>query len=613
MSSWPARALAALLLAWLPLVAAASVLRPAQAEVQDARGQWVRLALPLSSRALEPAPARLRAVMTFTLDATVAQAAEQPMAVYLPHLYDGGRVVLNGVTIAALAESDAQQHVRWRQPLLVSVPAGLLRAGDNRLELDVPVPPEQAAAYIARPAIGPWEVLRPLAQRRAFWVQGLVQVTLLTSLLFAAGMLLLWALRRSEVLYGLYGLACLFWGLRTLTFLVDAVPAAWWPAWRVFHHFTAIGSASAVALFSLRLADVHRPRLERGLMALTLLLPLLALLPLPQAERWLGQASGLFSIVGLGGLAIGAAVWAAWRQRSLPAYSVLAAWGLLLLASAHDYLMYWHADWLHRWLPAWTEEGHLLLRHAVGVLLLTFGVILLQRFVRTLDGLEQLNRTLEDRVAAREAQLQRSYAQLAELERERATVAERQRLMRELHDGLGSQLFVALSRGQRGALAPAEMVDTLKACVADLRLALEALAPGDGDFATAWGDFRFRWSSQLDAAGVAVRWDTQGLEQPLKLPAHTSLQLLRIAQEALTNALRHARARQVQVRLRVGDDMLVLEVEDDGIGLPEQARRDSRGLQNMRARAGQLGAALELESAPGRTLLRLRWPRGRAA
>lgn len=606
MRAW--RTLVLALLGWLALTAGATVVRPVQAEVQDASGRWVSRDLPLSSSDLEPPPARLRARIAFGTD-ELDGLGNQPLAIYLPHIYDGGRLVLNGRLLAAWPESDAQQHVRWRSPQLVTVPADWLRRADNLLELDVPVPAEQAAAYVARPAIGPWAQLQPLAQRRAFWVQGVVQVTLVTSLLFAAGMLLLWALRRSEVLYGLYGLACLFWGLRTLTFLVDVVPVSWWPAWRVFHHFTAIGSASAVALFSLRLAGIERPWLQRALIAAPLLLPWLALWPQPQTERWLGPLAGLVSIVGIGGVALGSAVLAAWRQRSLPAYSVLGAWVVLLLASAHDYLMYWHASWLHRWLPAWTEQGHLLLRHAVGVLLLTFGVILLQRIVRTLDGLELLNRTLEQRVAEREAQLRHSYAELAERDRERATVAERQRLMRELHDGLGSQLFVALSRGQRGALSPAEMVDTLRACVADLRLALDALAPGDGDFAAVWSDFRYRWSAQLAAASVAVRWESQGLEQALKLPAQSSLQLLRIAQEALTNVLRHARAHQVRVRLAVDAAALELEVEDDGVGLPAGATGAGHGLQNMRARAQQLGATLALESAAGRTRVHLRWPR----
>lgn len=596
----------ALLCGLTPATLLADIVRPAQALLQTGTDTPPVLAsLPASSKWLTPVPPRLRANIGFDLGHAVAAEAAGQQAVYLPHVYDGGRVWLNGVLIAAIPESDARQKIRWRQPHLIPLPAGLLRAQGNRLDIDVPVPSAKVAAYIARPGIGPLEELAPQARWRAFWMQGAAQVTLVTSLLFSFGMLLIWLMRRSEVLYGLFGLACLFWGLRTLTFLIDVVPTDYWLAWRAFHHLTAVGSATTVALFSLRLAGMVRPWLERSMVGLTALTPLAMLIPGEQTDTLVGQISGLISLFGIGGVAVGAAVMAAWRQRSLPAWVVLDAYGLLLLAGLHDYLMYWYATELNAHFPTWVEHSPLLLRYAVSVLLLTFAAILLHRFVTTLDKLEDLNRTLEDRVAERESQLQRNYLRLSLMERERATIEERQRIMRDMHDGLGSQLFVALSRIQRGALSPGEMVDTLKACVADMRLALEALAPTDGDFITAFGDFRYRWTSQLTAAGLNSNWQLRDSGQPLAPSPHVSLQLLRLLQEALTNVLKHARASQVMVRVHIAHPVLHLEVEDNGMGMPPDRQHEGQGLKNMRVRAQRLGAELEIESAPGRTVVRV--------
>jgi hypothetical protein len=68
------------------------------------------------------------------------------------------------------------------------------------------------------------------------------------------------------------------------------------------------------------------------------------------------------------------------------------------------------------------------------------------RFIGALAGLETANRTLEARVLERERQIAASYERIASLQREQAATDERQRIMRDLHDGLGSQLFTSLSR-----------------------------------------------------------------------------------------------------------------------------------------------------------------------
>jgi signal transduction histidine kinase len=79
-------------------------------------------------------------------------------------------------------------------------------------------------------------------------------------------------------------------------------------------------------------------------------------------------------------------------------------------------------------------------------------------------------------------------------------------------------------------------------------------------------------------------------------------EILRIAQEALQNALKHARATHVAVKLGTDDDQLVLEVEDDGVGFdPDAAAARSRrlGLTSMEERARRIGGTLEIRSAPG--------------
>lgn len=582
--------------------ARAELLQPERGLLQVGDAAPVAQTLPMRWMDKNIGVARLVLRVDF---AATQEQAESARALYLLYFFDGGRISLNGTRLATIPESDAQQFVRWRQPHLLSLPPGAVREGQNRLELDVPAPRRGAAVYLPRPMLGPLAELASRADTRRFWVDDLTQITVAVCLLVSAAVLLLWVMRPREVLYGLFGLATLIWGLRTLGFLVDTVPVGYWPAWRAFHHLTASGSAAALAMLSLRFAGMVKPRLEYALIGWALLAPLLVLASGGELDARVGQIWGIAGL-GIGCLALGGAIIAVVRQRSVPAWAVLVAYVLIILAGLHDYLMFWHAPLMIEAFPGWAEHAILLLRYAVNVLLLTIAVTLIHRFVATLDQLEEVNQTLERRVAEREAQLAGNFQRLRLLEREHATVEERRRIMEDMHDGLGSRLFTALARNEYEELHRDEIGEILRSCVSEMRLALEALAPDDDDFAAAFGNFRFRWEAQLVGAGIRSTWRIDGEDKPLLLGPRISLQLLRIIQEALTNVLKHANARQVHVRLTREAGVICLEVEDDGCGLPAVALGGGRGLLNLRSRARRLGGQLEFLSQPGQTRIRLR-------
>jgi signal transduction histidine kinase len=97
------------------------------------------------------------------------------------------------------------------------------------------------------------------------------------------------------------------------------------------------------------------------------------------------------------------------------------------------------------------------------------------------------------------------------------------------------------------------------------------------------------------------------------LPAGVDLAAFRIAQEALTNVVRHAQATRVTVRVRRTDDELEVQVDDDGRGVPRGTRGDEgdagRGIAGMRERALALGGTLEAGPRPGRGFrVRARFP-----
>jgi signal transduction histidine kinase len=210
------------------------------------------------------------------------------------------------------------------------------------------------------------------------------------------------------------------------------------------------------------------------------------------------------------------------------------------------------------------------------------------------------------------ADLQRSRERLVTTREE-----ERLRLRRDLHDGLGSQLAALhlradtlrtmIARDPAAAEAVVvELRDEIHAAIADIRRLVYELRPPALDELGLSGAMRSLAAQYTSAAdGLRVMIDAP---EPLPpLPAAVEVAAYRIAQEALTNVARHARARTCMIRLTLAEE-LRLEIKDDGIGLPAQPHVGV-GLRSMRERAGELGGTCAAETAlDGGTQVLVRLP-----
>jgi signal transduction histidine kinase len=535
-----------------------------------------------------------------------AEAAQGFWMLYVPYFYGGGRIWLNGEAVAAVTENSPLLRVRWERPLLLPLPTAALRPAGNVLLVRAVAAHQMGATLLPRLALGPQAALQPRFDLRLFFVRTVPVVTVVAGAVVGLLVLLIWWRRRDEQLYGLFGLAALLWALRTTTFVFDTMPAALWDAWRLVYFVSTGGFVIVMALFTLELAGWSRAAVTRTLLGYWALGPVAYLLGGEDfASRW--WVAGLMP-VGLG-LAL-VAIAAAWRQRSAATVAIAAAVLVAVVAGLHDQLVASSSPLIAALLPDWSQQRYFLLHHAANLLLVVMGTLLALRFVRTLDDVEAANRGLEARVRQREREIASSYERIAALQREQAATDERQRIMRDLHDGLGSQLFTSLSRAERGALDGTAMTDTLRGAIDQMRVAVEALASDEQDFRTAFGNFHFRWDARLREAGLVPAWEFDLPDTVLAIAPHDALQILHIAQEALTNVLKHARARTVTVRLVLQAQALQLDIADDGRGGDRTAGTAStagRGRANMQVRAQRLGGTLEIDASQG-TRVRLRMP-----
>ena len=237
---------------------------------------------------------------------------------------------------------------------------------------------------------------------------------------------------------------------------------------------------------------------------------------------------------------------------------------------------------------------------------------------------------LEDRVAARTAELSEALQRVRELGAWLASVREdeRTRIARDVHDELGSFLvalqmdvgWVAARVGDRPEIAGkcgamtgriAAAVDTVGRIITDLR-------PSILDHQGLWAAIEWQASEFRESTGLACDLGfhvAHGVQPPAgQRGERWAIAVFRIVQEMLSNVARHARASRVRVRLYVDGPPapeLHLEVQDDGVGFDGEAqpRRGGFGVLGMRERAAHFGGTVEVSGRVGRgTRARLRMP-----
>ena len=534
----------------------------------------------------------------------VAQPGGDPWMVYLPRLREGGVLYVNDQLLAKVPEPDAKTWVRWMRPHAFSIPPSQLRPGHNTLY--VRVNPANRDRVISSIHIGPDEEVRPRYESRYFITYTLAQITIAVTLSVAVFVIAVWWRRRMDLDYGLFGLACLFWGLHTMNYVIETVPDPWWLYWRIVRYAATGGFAVSITLFYLRFAGIRPRGMTRLFMAYWLSGPLALALGGAAAHPYVDRYyQGGLLLMGL--VMIAGAVYAVWRQRSMTTLALLACALFGLGGSVHDYL-------LSQGIGV-NPEGPYVLYFSAAALLGVVGALLVDRFVRSLGAVEQANVTLAIKVAEKERELAANYEQLRGLEHERTVAGERQRIMQDMHDGLGSQLLTSLAAVERGALDSKGMAQVLRDAMDDMRLSIDTLSPGREGLLEALGNLRYRLEPRFRAAGIEIKFSYRDMPEQLEIPAEDALQILRVLQESLTNVLKHARATQVgvEVSLQREPGRFVLAVTDDGGGFDTASPVAGRGLTGMRRRAQQIHADLDVTSDARGTRIALSYPLAAAA
>jgi signal transduction histidine kinase len=540
-------------------------------------------------------------------------AAGEPWSVLLPRFMDRVEVAINGAVIFDSRRDPQANRPNRNTPELATIPASLLHDGLNTLGIRL-FALGPLGGFLDPVYVGPDDALRPAYERRALLFVTAPVILSAWQAGLAAIVGIIWLKRRHQAFYGVFAAAMLLGFLQAFgSVSASPSPDAVWNG--VLIASGALESA-CVVLFVVTFLGFSWPKWAWVLFAPGLLI---------LASGFLGPPGTLYRIfLALAVPTVGLCLVITWVTAARAAYRRFDLVTVLLGCGVTVVFICWLHDVLT--LLGFTADRIFVSRLSYSALLIAIGVGLTWRFAKALNEVDSFAHRTVTLLREAEARLRLTFANEEKMARAAALAAERSRLMRDLHDGLGGQLvsIVALSERNRQSTHQGDdpIGDAARAALRDLRLVIDAMDDIDGDLMLALGVWRERAQAQLRPHGIALAWRALtpgGLPVCPDLRPWHVIQILRLLDEAVTNAVKHSGASCVSVDLETIEDGASrhgrITISDNGRGcglaLDGEANPKSkahRGLANMAMRAARCDARLDVSSSAGGTRVQLDLP-----
>jgi len=526
-------------------------------------------------------------------DLPAAPPAE-PLYIYIPLLSQNVSVWLQDHELFNTETRSQQLGLSSGITMMRQLPDSQLHAGRNVLLLRLKTRGVMPG-YLSQVHIGTLQQLATPYRARVFVFEHLRLMALACQLLLTTAVLVIWLYRPREPFFGwmaaLLGFSLLSYSGQFADFYPPLTTTLPWTY--------MLGTASSFIPLILLLIINGTP-IPRWLRLMPLLVPGVPMLlaasgvaPVQVLAVWISAPLNIAGMLG----ALGAAIWIALVRHRKEAWLMLIP--LLMAGGAviHDLLS----------VAGVVRDPIQMLIYYRPLELLGLTIILMRRFGQSLYHLDRANIHLREQLEQREAELSQLYTEEKRQAARQVRSEERRRLTVDLHDGLSGHLASIIALAERERAAGIE--HTAREALDDLRVVIHSLNVGDHELGLALANYRDRLVRQLKRVGIALDWSHVRLPDISNVTPTHALNVLRILQEAITNARKHGPATSISVRGEAGaDGTALLTVENDGAPFTEADRGVGAGLANMRRRAAQLGGTLEIEARATGTRVTLRLP-----
>jgi signal transduction histidine kinase len=523
-------------------------------------------------------------------------------ALFIPRAGNSLWVELNGLLVGEFGTFTPPYPNYSGYPLKVLLPEHLFLPGEQQLSITV-AGNEYSSAGLSEVYVGSQDAIDPMLNSSTWSQVNGVWMVSGTAAVIGLMSLLLWV-RIRQPLYLYFALASFIWSFRLMMPLIIApfLPPKLW-TWLYFVLFSVY--ITCVCLFSMDVISHTGKGIRNMLWAFLLMSLLLITFGVTQNMFQLRQIVLVLSIV-VSAVASVVVFRSTMRQPEMGRILLCTAAVVVLLAGTRDYFLIQATDSGYA-IPTWG-------RYASIMFMFVLAWIILERFSRAMQSYQTSARFYELQFARKQSELEATYDHLRGAEKRQAVEDERRRIMREMHDGLGSALVTAMSLIDRKDSKQNDLGDALNNCMGELRMAIDALQPHENDLLAALGTLRARITPALEKAGMKLKWDVEQIPAIDRLTPEATLHLYRFVQEAISNAIKHSEATELTLRTNFDwkREWVNVMIDDNGKGWKPFApgTRKGGGSDSLRARAHALGGIARIMSLKPGTRVQLSFPRG---
>lgn len=396
----------------------------------------------------------------------------------------------------------------------------------------------------------------------------------------------------------LFGITCGFWALRAWLWSMHELPLPY-AIWFFLIDLSFGVWMSLICILAMRINQIRYRWLEAA-QWISLVFFLGSSVALAFGAPPVYKALGIDLVVVAGTGALISIMIQAFRTPSPGNIAVSLAGFVMLVLGVYDHWNVWMTD------AADAYQRFYFTPLIVLFFILAVGIVLNLQYMRAMRSDAQYQKVLEVEVSRQRAILEQHHQALAQQARQEAVTLERERIMKDMHDGLGSQLVSLMSLVQTAPQQKTEIEHELQEALDTLRATIDTLSPSGEDLTTILAQFRFRHESRFKRAGIQLNWRVK----PFSSTAWSSNNLIQFEQmirEIFTNIIKHAGASQIWVDAGTNTEDNFLFIQDNGTGFDASAQV-GRGLKNLHQRASELGIRLRIDSTDGvGTTISMHW------
>lgn len=533
----------------------------------------------------------------FEFNLLLDKSSIDEISIFVPSFERNLQVSLNGADV-----TESGDIINWKGPLssgsaLIPLPPDILQEGPNELNLSVTTE-SGSLGSLSEIYVGSENQLQPYFNLRFFLEQNLKLMIFTLQATLALSSLVFSILRPGDRRFALLGISMILACTVTMGVFSDVLS----PLSKIVSWALVLVSSGGITFLAF-VYELERQKNLKWLLGLAVAIPAISYLVVLTGFYSLREVV-IYTSAPISAFAFSYASFVLgvglWQRPTADRIFLFSGLVLLIFAIGHDIL-----------LKLRFIEGGVLIAQSAWLLTLIGVIIFLMSYLAKLaTDLDGAALWLKEKLQQREEELAIAFEREKKVVAQIAIQSQRDRIMADLHDGVAGHLSTIVALSDKEELDSEQIQVVARHALADLRIVIDALVLNEGTLLMSLASLRDKFVTPLERLDIEISWCFANFPEVIWLSPDQTLSVLRILQEAISNAVRHGRPKRLVVKGKKQCDktLTISIINSGGASFVRTKTANQYGLKNVEQRADQLGGKIEIISLPDGAIFKLTLP-----